>query len=165
MTAVYREACTRLGCKENSSFIRVLEAQPNPRTLDLSNNYCGSEHGLEAILEVIKGESSLKEVNLSGNYLTTENVRSLVGVLLKHPTVTTVRLNDNRLYIESGKELVRLARFNPRITTIETEGGNFPVGHAFKNKIPVKIVEMMQRQIQFNLSTLTLAAAPSSPPM
>ena len=150
MISVYRASCTRLGCKENSSIIRTLEAQPHPTVLDMSTNYCGSEHGLECLLDVIKTDTQLVEVNLSRNYLTTENVRSLVAVLLKHPTVSVVRLDDNRLYIESGKELIRLARYNPRVRVIQTEGGKFLEGHPFKNKIPPKLLEMIDRQIQFN---------------
>eukprot|EP00760_Papus_ankaliazontas_P030900 PhM_4_TR5108/c0_g1_i1/m.83675 len=156
MLSTYRSACREFRCPENSGLCRLfgeLDAQADaPTSLDLSTNYCGPENGFAAVLEVVKTTPCLSELNLSGNYLTTENVRALVAVLLSHPRVSVVRLNDNRLYIESGKELVRLARYNPRIVCVETEGGCLPQGHSFKNKIPQKLVSSIEQHVQYNVA-------------
>lgn len=141
---LYVSACQQRHVKPNSALRDVLTSTSNPTTLDLRNNYCGTEDGFDCLLEVLRKCDQLTSLDLSCNFLTTENVKSLVDVLLKHPGVRTVRLNDNRLYIESGKALVRLARFNPRIQCVDVTGG------ANTNKIPPRIVEQLNRELQIN---------------
>eukprot|EP01006_Ploeotia_vitrea_P002780 TRINITY_DN108874_c0_g1_i1.p1 TRINITY_DN108874_c0_g1~~TRINITY_DN108874_c0_g1_i1.p1 ORF type:complete len:154 (-),score=12.94 TRINITY_DN108874_c0_g1_i1:187-648(-) len=143
----YEAACERYKCKRNSAMIKMLEEAPDSlQVLNYNNNYCGSENGFNAILEVIKANDLLTGVDLSGNFLSTENIKALVEVLIKHPSVISVKLNNNRLYIDAGKELVRLARHNRRLQEIEVDAQ----GYKNNNKIPVKIMGQLNRELMMN---------------
>lgn len=138
----YVAACERCSCKTNSLVLKTL--QGNDQTVwSYKNNYIGAENGFKILLELIENNEVLQDLDVSGNFLTTENVRSLVDVLINHPTVTQLRINNNRLYIDSGKELLRLARRNARIVTIETENQE----EKNDNKIPPKILGQISREL------------------
>eukprot|EP01004_Peranema_trichophorum_P010304 NODE_9079_length_622_cov_24.392786_g8451_i0.p1 GENE.NODE_9079_length_622_cov_24.392786_g8451_i0~~NODE_9079_length_622_cov_24.392786_g8451_i0.p1 ORF type:complete len:154 (-),score=17.50 NODE_9079_length_622_cov_24.392786_g8451_i0:96-557(-) len=142
---IYRNACEKWKCKPNSGLLAQLE-NPDQTSLIYSNNYCGSEHGFTCLLAVIEGNPHLKVIDLSSNFLTTENVHALVETLIRHPACTSLKLNNNRLYIDAGKDLLRLARLNRRIIEIETEDEKTKNN----NKIPPKIYQQIQRELQHN---------------
>eukprot|EP00996_Jenningsia_fusiforme_P004008 NODE_4806_length_759_cov_18.585915_g4457_i0.p1 GENE.NODE_4806_length_759_cov_18.585915_g4457_i0~~NODE_4806_length_759_cov_18.585915_g4457_i0.p1 ORF type:complete len:156 (+),score=25.61 NODE_4806_length_759_cov_18.585915_g4457_i0:89-556(+) len=146
LATVYDAACSKLRCKPNSSIRKMLVNDRNQKVLDLHSNYCGSENGFACILEVIAANTQLEHLDLSGNFLTPENVHALVNVLLKHPKCSTLRLNDNRLYIDAGKSLVRLAKNNPRIIEIDVDDQTT----RNNNKIPQKIMNQLQRELTQN---------------
>jgi hypothetical protein len=152
-----------------NSALRV-ELQSGPvRVLDMRENYVGSGSGFQVILEYIQSSTMIEEIDLSGNYLTTDNIRLLCEVLRNHPSVHTLRLNDNRLYIESGKELVRLARFNPRMMKVEVTNHlkvSPTASDAAKrsaigahNRIPEKILAQMDGCLTYNRNKKQLALA------
>jgi Ran GTPase-activating protein (RanGAP) involved in mRNA processing and transport len=120
--------------------------QPDQTVWDCKTNYIGPEVSFKILLECIEANEWLKEINLSSNFLTTENIRCLVDVLIQHPAITTVRLNDNRLYIDAGKDLIRLARKNRRITVIETEDTR----DRNNNKIPARFLGAIQSELLQN---------------
>eukprot|EP00906_Rhabdomonas_costata_P004074 RCo006100 len=143
---VYLSACKARRCKPNSLFVKQLGDVKDLTVLDFSNNYCGGNNGFSALLAVIQASPSLTLVNLSGNFLSVENIKALVDVLIAHPSVARLKLNNNRLYIDAGKELYRLARMNHRIIEIEVDDRNAEND----NKIPVKILEQIRHQLQTN---------------
>lgn len=144
----YVTTCQRQKIKPNSGMIAALAGEEPMTKLDLSNNYCGGESGFECVLQIVQDCPTLVELDLSGNFLNTDNVKRLVACAWEHPGLSTLRLNRNRLYIESGKELVRLARFNKRIKAIEfTDTAD---GDATANHVPQKIVDQLSRELQRN---------------
>eukprot|EP01060_Flectonema_neradi_P011488 TRINITY_DN18553_c0_g1_i1.p1 TRINITY_DN18553_c0_g1~~TRINITY_DN18553_c0_g1_i1.p1 ORF type:complete len:204 (+),score=23.92 TRINITY_DN18553_c0_g1_i1:136-747(+) len=145
----YIASCHKFGVKANSKLRDMLDRPPAElKVLDLSKNYMGFENGLACLLDVIQASTCLEEINLSGNYLTSENINSLVEVLITHPSVSIVRLNNNRLYIDSGKDLLRLVRHNRNVILLELT----TPGIANDNKIPEKILNQIQRQLQINMT-------------
>eukprot|EP01012_Entosiphon_sulcatum_P041081 TRINITY_DN54861_c0_g1_i1.p1 TRINITY_DN54861_c0_g1~~TRINITY_DN54861_c0_g1_i1.p1 ORF type:complete len:150 (+),score=37.02 TRINITY_DN54861_c0_g1_i1:48-497(+) len=142
---VYTAACARHKCKPNSGLLTLLDAA-DQTTLNYANNYCGSENGFTCLLEVIKANPQLQTIDLSGNFLSSENVRALVDVLIPHPSIRRVKLNNNRLYIDAGKDLIRLARQNRRIVEVEVDNQT----EKNNNKIPPKLMEQLARELQLN---------------
>ena len=152
----YIASCHKFGVKANSKLRGMLDKPPHElRILDLSNNYVGFENGFSCLLDVIQAATSLEELNLSGNYLTTENTQSLVEVLVHHPSISILRLNNNRLYIDSGKELLKLLRHNRNVILVELT----TPGIANDNKVPDKILNQIQRELQINLTRKANAEA------
>lgn len=147
----YVNVCEGKKVHPNSALLSELRSGPI-RTLDLRRNYVGSDQGFQSVLDFIAKTPTLEVIDLSMNYLTTENVKQLCEVLRKHPSVHTVKLNDNRLYIESGKELVRLARFNPLITEVEVTASiaEGAPKKAISNNIPDKILRQIQACVSYN---------------
>uniref|UniRef100_A0A7S1NEG3 Uncharacterized protein n=1 Tax=Eutreptiella gymnastica TaxID=73025 RepID=A0A7S1NEG3_9EUGL len=138
----YLAACERCQCKPNSALLVTFDSR-DQTTWNLKNNYIGAENAFKILLELIQANEVLRELDLSGNFLSTENVRSLVDVLVPHPTINVVRLNNNRLYIDSGKDLLRLARRNKRVVVIDIEDAT----ERNDNKVPAKILGQIRREL------------------
>eukprot|EP01065_Artemidia_motanka_P028840 TRINITY_DN34522_c0_g1_i1.p1 TRINITY_DN34522_c0_g1~~TRINITY_DN34522_c0_g1_i1.p1 ORF type:complete len:181 (+),score=51.73 TRINITY_DN34522_c0_g1_i1:66-545(+) len=152
---VYVTNCTRRRVKANTALAEALDCLSTDLTaLNVSGNYVGPEHGFECLLEVVKTADKLQELDVSNNYLTTENTKSLVDVLSRHPGIRTLRINNNRLYIDSGKELLRLVRHNRNVVAVETDYAGYPNS----NKIPDKIRGQIQRELQTNMRKAAEAA-------
>jgi hypothetical protein len=150
-SGVYLAACERRSIKPNSAIANLLEREASPRSLQLSNNYCGTENGFDCFLEALKVCPDVESLDLNDNHLTTENVTALCETLLRHPNVLSLSLCNNRLYIESGMQLVRLARFNPGIAAIDvTDEVDSPTA----NHIPDRIVRKIHAQVNLNRSAM-----------
>ena len=164
----HKQLCEARVSVLNSALRVDLQTGAPLKVLDMRENYVGSGSGFQVILDYIESNGALEEIDLSGNYLTTDNIRLLCEVLRIHPGVHKVKLNDNRLYIESGKELVRLSRFNPRMVEIEVTNHLKVSGNASDaakrsamgahNRIPEKIMAQMQGCLNYNRQKAAQAA-------
>ena len=163
----YCTACDSLKIRPNSTLWQELEIGTPLRVVDLSKNYIGSDEGFQCILNWIPTCKTLEEVDLSNNFLTTDNIKALVELLLREETnIHTLKLHYNRLYIESGQQLVRLARFNRKLVEIEVRDdppaaapadGNPPAVTAagmklstHANRIPDRFLRQMRTHLEHN---------------
>ncbi|KAJ9472847.1 putative calpain [Diplonema papillatum] len=147
---LYLASCQRHCVKANTKLCEVLggHTASDLQSLDLSENYVGTEGGWACLMDVIAAAPKLEVLDIGSNYLQTENIQDLCTRLAGHPGIRAVKLNNNRLYIESGKELLRLVRQNRNITDVEVATPGVPND----NKIPEKIMNQITREVQINIS-------------
>ena len=144
---LYIGNCHKHGAKANSKLCTTLNVGAADLTsLDLASNYTGTDNGFTCLVSVLAAAPQMQELDLSDNYLTSDNVKELVAHLLHHPSLHTLSLLNNRLYIASGKELLRLARQNHTIKHIKIATS----GVRNDNKVPDKILSQIERELQQN---------------
>eukprot|EP01063_Lacrimia_lanifica_P013268 TRINITY_DN198_c0_g1_i1.p1 TRINITY_DN198_c0_g1~~TRINITY_DN198_c0_g1_i1.p1 ORF type:complete len:1495 (+),score=544.93 TRINITY_DN198_c0_g1_i1:64-4548(+) len=121
---LYECHCKVLQVKPNSSLLRDLAgaAKSNrPLTrLDVRRNYLG-ERGFQAMVEVIRQATALRDLRLGGNGLTNDAVMSLCRAVQDHPTLTSIDLSSNEISLPSVSSIVDLLRRNALITAVSVE--------------------------------------------
>lgn len=122
---IYIRKCDELGCKKNSSLLKVLPTKPDlfdiPVSLDLSTNFVGAK-GLLALLEVVRCCTGLVSIDLRDQQMTNESVAELALVLARHPSVQRINLGSNPISLSAGTTLLELAKANPLIDAIGLDG-------------------------------------------
>lgn len=121
---LYKDLCSREGCRVNSSVVQYMEAQGPafvPLKLDLGHNYLGAK-GLRPIIQLISACQTITEVDLGGNGADNSTVEALCGVLRGHLGVTSVNLGRNPITVVGGRMLLQLLEDNRRITRMDVRG-------------------------------------------
>jgi hypothetical protein len=163
---LYIEVCQRNSCKPNSQFLKQLQRRSTVGFMDFSENYIGGDKAFRCVLEVIQNNTELKVLNLSNNFLTSEQITLLVNTLITHPSLTRLILLNNNLYVHAAKELLRLTRLNSKITELTLIANSpdpepAPVTHPLKggfyhrntNQIPIALVSKLLSQTNQNYIT------------
>eukprot|EP01012_Entosiphon_sulcatum_P010433 TRINITY_DN16098_c0_g1_i1.p1 TRINITY_DN16098_c0_g1~~TRINITY_DN16098_c0_g1_i1.p1 ORF type:complete len:507 (+),score=92.19 TRINITY_DN16098_c0_g1_i1:61-1581(+) len=121
---LYLQACDRIRMKPNSKLVKTLELKEGEDeidTIDLSDNYLGKK-GLKPLMELIESKRQLKKLVLRQTELENTDVDTMLGTLMRHPSVTHIDLSRNEaLSRTAAKKLVELAARNPNIRFLELE--------------------------------------------
>jgi Ran GTPase-activating protein (RanGAP) involved in mRNA processing and transport len=108
----------------NAILVRIRINDPTLKIVDFSENPNPiGDQGALNLANALKGNATLKELNLSGNQIGDDGVKSLVAVLKTIKTLTRVDLNANRIKNEGFKDLANLLKDNKTLTRVDL-GGN-----------------------------------------
>ena len=120
----YSFYCTRSQCKVNSGFAGQLRRN-ELETFDFSTNYVGPK-GLAPVLEVVRNNSCLTELNLNNNWLEEKGAAMAAEAAARHPSLTALRLSNNPLHASAYRPLAYMLARNTNITVLELEGTEIP---------------------------------------
>ena len=120
LATLYGFYCKRLQCKPNSGFSTQLHRN-EVEVFDFSVNYIGRK-GLEAVLEIVRNNAKLTELDLSSNWLEVSCIASVAETCTRHPSLTTLHLNDNPIHSASLRPLLYMLCTNKNLTTLSLRG-------------------------------------------
>ncbi|KAL0239727.1 hypothetical protein GEMRC1_009835 [Eukaryota sp. GEM-RC1] len=104
------------------ALIELLKVNTTVTNLNLNGNRIGDE-GARALAEVLKVNNTITSVDLGGNRIGDEGARALAEVLKVNNTITSVYLGANSISAEGVRALVEMLKVNTSVTGVNL-GGN-----------------------------------------
>ncbi|XP_068094261.1 tonsoku-like protein [Hyperolius riggenbachi] len=108
LTDRYRKSCRSLGVEEKDLVLKALEQQEMSPSLSLCRLALKSQD-LGPLFRALKLQSSLTQLDLSGNLVGDTDIEELVALLGTVPNLTHLNLSGNRLTHEGVRKLVPVA--------------------------------------------------------
>eukprot|EP01012_Entosiphon_sulcatum_P002359 TRINITY_DN10484_c0_g1_i1.p1 TRINITY_DN10484_c0_g1~~TRINITY_DN10484_c0_g1_i1.p1 ORF type:complete len:578 (+),score=72.05 TRINITY_DN10484_c0_g1_i1:44-1735(+) len=120
---MYQMECDRLLTVPKQSFLRALSPVPGQYRLEILSLCSHSVVDARPFLCLIRINSGLHSIFMSGNGLSDEATSLICGALQQHPAVHTLDLSDNK-YITNvgGFAIRRLLEANRRVVSVYVKG-------------------------------------------
>ena len=146
----------------------ITETKQNVTKLDLSSCRILAD-GAKALAEILKTNTTLREINLWGNNIGNEGVIKLAGALRENKTLTKLNLGWNNIDDAGAKALAEALRENNTLQKLNLSGNNIedvgflalaeaaienPKFDLFDNHTSIEIVKTLVNKITGNTTSI-----------